>query len=442
MSHWATRFRRRQDLKGSLWALPLCGCVIGVLLAQLLLWIDSTVHIKALMHYSSSTATGVLTAIIGAMVALLGFVVTIGVLVIQQATATLSPRFMRLWYRDRLQKVVLATFAGTFTYSFALLRRVDTNSVPDLGVTIAGIAVAVSLILLLVYLNRFTHALRPVAVAAMVEEAGERVFDQWQEILATQTLNSDHTTSEFDATSNPPVLFEQAGAIQAIHLSGLAATATEHDCLMVLGHTAGDFVSPGQVLVEIKTRTDGKTYTSPDPNQLRGLVALGVERTIEQDPAFALRILVDIGIKALSPAVNDPTTTIQILDYIEIFLRRICTADLRDQHTYADPTGVPRVVIPGRTWVDYLQLAVTEIRTYGTHSVQVCRRLRSLLDGLLVLAAPDRREAIHTELSLLDESITTGFPDAANQAIARASDPQGIGAPDIEWTHTHRGRRQ
>ena len=114
MSRWATRFRRRQYLKGSLWALPLCGCVIGVLLAQLLLWIDSTVHIKALMHYSSSTATGVLTAIIGAMVALLGFVVTIGVLVIQQATATLSPRFMRLWYRDRLQKVVLATFAGTF----------------------------------------------------------------------------------------------------------------------------------------------------------------------------------------------------------------------------------------------------------------------------------------------------------------------------------------
>jgi uncharacterized membrane protein len=130
MSRWATRFRRRQYLKGSLWALPLCGCVIGVLLAQLLLWIDSTVHIKALMHYSSSTATGVLTAIIGAMVALLGFVVTIGVLVIQQATATLSPRFMRLWYRDRLQKVVLATFAGTFTYSFALPRRYEFRPRP------------------------------------------------------------------------------------------------------------------------------------------------------------------------------------------------------------------------------------------------------------------------------------------------------------------------
>src|SRR6476660_6641500 len=98
--------------------------------------------------------------------------------------------------------------------------RIDTNFVPDLGVTIAGIAVAVSLILLLVYLNRFTHALRPVAVAAMVEQAGERVFDQWQQILARQRVNSNHTASEFDATAAP------------------------HDCLMVLGHTAGDFVAP------------------------------------------------------------------------------------------------------------------------------------------------------------------------------------------------------
>lgn len=117
-------------------------------------------------------------------------------------------------------------------------------------------------------------------------------------------------------------------------------------------------------------------------------VALGVERTIEQDPAFALRIIVDIGIKALSPAVNDPTSAVQILDYIETFLHRICTADLRDQYPYADRTGIPRVEIPGRTWAVYLQLAVTEIRRYGTHSVQVCRRLRSLLNGLLVVAAP------------------------------------------------------
>jgi len=104
-----------------------------------------------------------------------------------------------------------------------------------------------------------------VAVAAVVEQTGKRVFDQWQQILARQKVNSDHTASQFDSTAAPPVLFEQAGAIQAIHLSGLVATAAEHDCLMVRGHTAGDFVAPGDVFVEIKTRAGGKTLSVTRP---------------------------------------------------------------------------------------------------------------------------------------------------------------------------------
>jgi hypothetical protein len=97
------------------------------------------------------------------------------------------------------------------------------------------------------------------------KQASERVFDQWQQILARQKVNSDHTASEFDAIAAPPVLFEQAGVIQAIHLRGLVATAADHDCLTILGHTAGDFVAPGDVFVEIKTRVGGKPFLSPDP---------------------------------------------------------------------------------------------------------------------------------------------------------------------------------
>jgi uncharacterized membrane protein len=224
-------------------------------------------------------------------------------------------------------------------------------------------------------------------------------------------------------------------------LSGLVATAAEHDCLTILGRTAGDFVAPGDVFVEIKTRVGGKPFLSPpDPKQLRGLVALGVERTIEQDPAFALRIIVDIGIKALSPAVNDPTSAVQILDYIETFLHRICTADLRDQYPYADRTGIPRVEIPGRTWAEYLQLAVTEARTYGTHSVQVCRRLRSLLNGLLVVAAPDRRQAIQAELSLSMRASRT-VPRCGKPGDRARERPARHRCADDGGTYTYRGRR-
>jgi len=84
---------------------------------------------------------------------------------------------MRLWYRDRLQKGVLAPLAGTF--AFGLLRRIEDDFVPDIGVTLAGVAVAASLGLLLIYLDRFTHRLRPVAVAALVRQAGLDVFEDW-----------------------------------------------------------------------------------------------------------------------------------------------------------------------------------------------------------------------------------------------------------------------
>jgi len=84
---------------------------------------------------------------------------------------------MRLWYRDRLQKGVLAPLAGTF--AFGLLRRIEDDFVPDIGVTLAGVAVAASLGLLLIYLDRFTHRLRPVAVAALVRQAGLDVLEDW-----------------------------------------------------------------------------------------------------------------------------------------------------------------------------------------------------------------------------------------------------------------------
>ena len=171
---WAARFQRRQRLKGSLWMIPLACAVAGVVLAELTTAIEAQVDVPAGWTYSEATASSVLSAIVGAMVGLTGFVVAFGVLVVQMATQTLSPRFMRLWYRDGLQKAVLGTFVGTLTFALALLRRVGPDSVPDIGVTVSGVAVAASVVLFLAYLDRFIHRVRPVEVAWRVADAGAR----------------------------------------------------------------------------------------------------------------------------------------------------------------------------------------------------------------------------------------------------------------------------
>ena len=156
--------------------IPLACALAGPLLAEFTAMIEGQIDLPRGWTYSEATASSVLSAIVGAMVGLTGFVVAFGVLVVQMATQTLSPRFMRLWYRDHLQKAVLGTFVGTLTFALSLLRRVGPDSVPDIGVTMSGFAVAASVVLFLVYLDRFIHRLRPIEVAWLVADAGRRVF--------------------------------------------------------------------------------------------------------------------------------------------------------------------------------------------------------------------------------------------------------------------------
>src|SRR5262245_24768631 len=165
---WAARFRARQSFAESLWILPLIGCLVGTVLGVIDVHGERSLDLPASFSYSSSTASTLLSAIVGSTAALAGFVVTVSVLVVQTALGTFSARYMRLWYRDWMLKSLLALLVGTLAFSFALLRRVESDFVPNLGVSIAGALVLASLLLFVVFLDRYLHALRPVAVAVLV----------------------------------------------------------------------------------------------------------------------------------------------------------------------------------------------------------------------------------------------------------------------------------
>ena len=159
------------------------------------------------------------------------------------------------------------------------------------------------------------------------------------------------------------------------------------------------------------------------------MVALGEERTIEQDTAFALRILVDIAIRALSPAVNDPTTAVQVLGAVEDLLLRIGESDLTARGTLRDGGGDVRVLIATRGWDDLLALALTEIRDYGSTSTQVTRRLRALLEDLAVRVRPEHRAAVAEQLAALDEALARLVADPADARVRRPAGPPGHRRP-------------
>jgi uncharacterized membrane protein len=161
---WRRVFRVRLYLRDSLWAIPLAGALLGVALGSADTIIEQSVHVPLDLQYSSTTASAVLAAIVGATAALTGFVVTVTTLVVQMATGTFSARYMRLWYRDRMLKILLAVLVGTLAFAFSLMRRVETNFVPNIGVSIAGGLIVISLLVFLLFLDRYLHRLRPVAV--------------------------------------------------------------------------------------------------------------------------------------------------------------------------------------------------------------------------------------------------------------------------------------
>jgi len=423
---WGIRFRARQFVRGSLWLVPVLGGLAGSLAGIAAADTGRYYDLPDAWVYSAGTAQVVLAAVVSASVGLTGFVVTVSVLIVQMATGTFSARYMRIFYRDGMLKAVLAVLVGTLTFSYSLLRRVEEGSVPSLGVTLAGFLLAMGVLLFLVFLNRSIHRLRPVAVAALVAQAGRRSFE---ELLRDAQGPDAPTYVQVPFTgASPPALVvpsPKAGAVQALDAAGLARFAREHDCLVVVRPAVGDFVPEGAALIEVH---GGEGLDEGAADRLQAMIVLGVERTIEQDPAFAIRVMVDIAIRALSPAVNDPTTAVQVLDHLGDTLRLLGATPLRAV-TDGIPVGAPGLVVRARGWDDIVELAFTEIRQYGGSSVQVVRRLRALLEDLRERVEPEHRQAVETELARLEATIAEHWRDSVDLDLARAADGQGIGGP-------------
>jgi uncharacterized membrane protein len=219
------------------------------------------------------------------------------------------------------------------------------------------------------------------------------------------------------------VLLHRGGpaVIQAIDVSRSVALAAREKGVVAMAWAVGDTVVDGMPLL----RFHGGERPVPE-RRLRRLVRLGADRTFEQDPKYAIRILVDIAIRALSPAVNDPTTAVQALDQLEDLLLRLGRRKLAAGRA-RDASGSVRLVFPVPSWEDFLVLALDEIRFYGASSIQVMRRMRSVLQDLMEHVPPERREALRRYLERVDKGIQRAFEDGEDRKDALEGDRQGIG---------------
>jgi uncharacterized membrane protein len=216
--------------------------------------------------------------------------------------------------------------------------------------------------------------------------------------------------------------FGKPRTIARLDVGALVALARQAGGTIVMACAVGDTLLEGAILLRVH---DAGTLL-PE-GALLSAVSLGRQRTFEQDPKYPIRLLVDIAIKALSPAINDPTTAVQTIDQLEDLLRRLGSAEL-DAGYITDENGLLRLVFPTPTWEDYLTLAFDEIRQFGSSSVQVMRRMRSALVGLLdSLPSQERADAVRRYLKHLDQAVEASAFDFEDQRMALQEDRQGIG---------------
>jgi uncharacterized membrane protein len=145
---------------------------------------------------------------------------------------------------------------------------------------------------------------------------------------------------------------------------------------------------------------------------------------------FAFRIMVDIAARALSPAVNDPTTAVLAIDQIHRLLRYAGSRNLGNGEV-RDRSGELRLVFPTPTWEDIVDLATTEIRLYGASSMQVSRRLRALLEHLIDRLPEARKPALERQLALMENGVNRTFADPEDRRRANIGDFQGLGGSSV-----------
>jgi uncharacterized membrane protein len=416
--NWLQRYRIQHYLRNSLWVYPVLAMAAAMILVRLLYWLDEARGWYANVNPDSIRAA--LGNLAGAMFTFIVFVCSSLLLVVQLASAQLTPRIIGVLFRDPVAKLTLSMFVFTFTFSISALVRIG-SSVPLLTAEISACSSAVCLGLFLYLIDRVGKGLRPSgALHSVAAQAHEVINSVYPRRIPEDGNGSAEPVDIPDQKPTHTVMSLTEGVVLAFDLHGLVVLGSRHDCIIEMVPQVGSFVARGNPLFRI--------YGGPDllADTLRQSIALGAERTLEQDPTFAFRVMVDIASKALSPAINDPTTAVLSLDQIHHLLRHVGNRRL-DNEKIRDASGKVRLIFRTPDWEDFVALAVTEIRQFGAASIQIARRLRAMIEDLIQHLPEDRRVLLRKELEILDRSAKRFFTDPDDLALAEVSDFQGVG---------------
>ncbi len=419
---WNRAYRLVSYLRSTLWVVPMVAMLLVLVVTRVLHWVDRYVSWD-LTGLDVTGATILFQTLINLTLSFVIFTFGFLLVAIQIAGGQLTPRIIATTLlRDSVIKYTAGLNVFTLLFAISALNRM-AGQVGQLVTLVAILLGLASLAAFLFLVDYSARLLRPVSIVAIVSNDGmevirnvypEKGVDDWPE----------DPTGTVPSFGEPVRVVAHTGRSQivlAVNAARLVAEARRLDGVIEFVPQVGDFVAADEPLFRLYQAAAGANDA-----ELRKAVAFGPERTMEQDPMFAFRILVDIALKALSPAINDPTTAVLSIDQIHRVLRYVGLRQLHGDFV-CDADGKVRVILRTPNWQDYVQISCNEIRACGIGSVQIVRRQRAMLENLISTLPLERHASLRQELNALDKLLPDYYKLPEDLALAKTADSQGLG---------------
>jgi uncharacterized membrane protein len=369
------------NLRGGFLVRPLAIALTLGCAGALLSWceeIDPSIgdwvpRVLFLSHADPQVAQVILAGIAGSIMTVVSIVFAILLMTLTLASMQFSPRIIVSFARDRITQWTLGIFLGTFLYCMAALPAAHSLPHPFAPVTtvIGAIVLAIVCVgLLLFFIHHISQAISVNHIVDRIASETELVIDDVMPLPRKERHLETGDGAE-PATWETPVLNDVSGYIRFVDAQRLLALATSHRVKIHVVRRVGQFVPAGVPLLMVRK---GERLSAENAATLRGAFDFGPARTLQQDVEFGVLQIVDIALKAISPAVNDPTTAINCVDQLARILIRFASREMPEPLLY-DLQGVARVSI---RWIDFERLldsAFEQIRMYSKTDVAVSLRL-------------------------------------------------------------------
>jgi uncharacterized membrane protein len=419
-----TRFYARQvvyNLTSGLFFWP--ALIIG-LLSLLALGVAATLPLQTQVAWlfpgEAAAAQIILGTIASSMMTVVSVVYSILLVALSLASMQFSTRILHELVRDRTSQVTLGVFVGTFVYCLLLLRIVQSQPqpvVPAVGVGIAILLALGAMGQLVYFIHHIAHSIQANHLVDRIASDSEAIIDA---VFPAAPPLEPPLPAGWEQLPRWEVISEESGYVQIMNLEELATLARRLHGVVQIRLGVGHFTCGGLPLVDV--------YAAQEPSaavreQIAACFDLGPVRTMQDDAEWGVRQLVDIALKAVSPAVNDPSTAVTCVDHIGRLLVRAARRHSPPLSTGLGDDGLARVVQPGVSLRTLLDLAITQIRQYSRGEMAVSLRLLRALERVATVVrdgADLARIALHARL--ISESVTAQFPREDCEELAARRD--------------------